>query len=130
MMNIEPDKPSQIVWLETKMQEPEEITEDIIDQSTWPPTKKIVITVIESERIIWYRQYIPDWIDSDLWLTPEGHIIPEDPPPKYIYDWGRPCSHHAQGYKVVHWQETNVPKRKREENPYDTWRPEHTNTHK
>ncbi|MBE3136074.1 MAG: hypothetical protein IMZ43_01555 [Thermoplasmata archaeon] len=129
MMNIEPDKPSQIVWLETKMVEPEEVSEDIVDASIWPPTKKTRVTIIESERIIWYRQYIPDWIDSDFWLTPDGRIMPEDPPPQYICDWGRPCSHHAQEYKVTSWQDTNIPKRKHDVNPYDTWRPAHTNTH-
>jgi hypothetical protein len=114
MMNIKPDKPSQIVWLETKMTSPE-ITEKGEE--------------IEIEKIIWYRQYIPDWIDSDFWLTPEGCILPEDPPPKYIHDWGRPCSHHAQEYKTTSWQDTNPHKRKHEPNPYDTWRPAHTNTH-
>ena len=119
MMNIKPDKPSQIIWLETKMISPEEVNEDIIDISAFPPTKKTVVKIIESERIIWYRQYIPDWIDSDFWLTPEGYIAPTDPPPQYIYDWGRPCSHHAQEYKVTSYQDMNTPKRKREIDPYE-----------
>ena len=130
MMNIEPDKPSQIVWLETKMTSPEEVREDIVDTSVFPPTKKTVITIIENERIIWYRQYIPDWIDSDFWLTPEGNILTTDPPPQYIYDWGRPCSHHAQEYKTTSWQDMNIPKRKQEVNPYDTWRPTVTHINK
>jgi len=104
IMNIKPDKPSQIVWLETKMTSPETTEEG---------------EEIEIEKIIWYRQYIPDWIDSDFWLTPGGYIAPTDPPPQYIYDWGRPCSHHAQEYKVVHWQDMNIPKRKREVDPYE-----------
>ena len=128
MMNIKPDKPSQIVWLETKMTSPE-ITEKGEE--------------IEIEKIIWYRQYIPDWIDSDFWLNPTiniwwqsqkylkygidwmierqciGTILPTDPLPKYIYDWGRPCSHHAQTYKVTHWQDTNPHKRKKEIDPYE-----------
>jgi hypothetical protein len=91
MMNIEPDKPSQIVWLETKMQSPETTPEG---------------ETIEIEKVIWYRQYIPDWIDSDFWLTPEGWIAPADPPPKYIYDWGRPASYHAQEYKVTSYRDT------------------------
>lgn len=119
MMNIESDKPSQIVWLETKMIEPEEVSEDIVDTSVWPPIKKTVVKIIESERIIWYRQYIPDWIDSDFWLTPDGKLLPEDPPKIYYCDWGRPCSHHAQEHKVVHWQDMNIPKRKREIDPYE-----------
>ena len=114
MMNIEPDKPSQIVWLETKMQSPEITPEG---------------ETIEIEKVIYYRQYIPDWIDSDFWLTPEGWIAPEDPRPKYIHDWGRPCSHHAQEYRVTSWQDMNIPKRKQEPNPYDTWRPLHTATY-
>jgi hypothetical protein len=91
MMNIEPDKPSQIVWLETKMQSPEITPEG---------------ETIEIEKVIWYRQYIPDWIDSDFWLTPEGWIAPSDPPPKYIHDWGRPASYHAQEYKVTSYRDT------------------------
>jgi hypothetical protein len=86
MMNIEPDKPSQIVWLETKMQAPEITPEG---------------ETIEIEKVIWYRQYIPDWIDSDFWLTPEGRVLPSDPPPKYIHDWGRPASYHSHEYKVT-----------------------------
>ena len=89
MMNIEPDKPSQIVWLETKMQSPEETPEG---------------DIIEIEKVIWYRQYIPDWIDSDFWLTPEGRIAPTDPPPKWIHDWGRPASYHSQEYKVTKYE--------------------------
>jgi len=104
VMNIKDEKPSQIVWLETKMTSPETTEEG---------------EEIEIEKIIWYRQYIPDWIDSDFWLTPGGYIAPTDPPPQYIYDWGRPCSYHAQEYKVVHWQDMNIPKRKREVDPYE-----------
>jgi len=111
VMNIKDEKPSQIVWLETKMTSPE-ITEEGEE--------------IEIEKIIWYRQYIPDWIDSDFWLTPGGYIAPTDPPPQYIYDWGRPCSHHAQEYKVVHWQDMNIPKRKREVDPYEQFNKDYT----
>ena len=89
MMNIETEKPSQIVWLETTIIEPEEISEDIVDTTVWPPTKKTIVTKITNERVIWYRQYIPDWIDSDFWLTSQGNLLQEDPPPKYIHDWGR-----------------------------------------
>ena len=124
IMNIKPDKPSQIVWLETKMMSPEEISEDITDVSAFPPTKKTVVKIIESERIIWYRQYIPDWIDSDFWLTPDGHILPEDPPPQYIHDWGRKATHHSAVFKETSWQGMNIRQRKKEPNPYDTWRPQ------
>lgn len=94
MMNIEPDKPSQIVWLETKMQAPETTLEG---------------ETIEIEKVIWYRQYIPDWIDSDFWLSPEGNILPSDPPPHWIYDWGRKASYHSQEYRVTKYE----PKEKR-----------------
>lgn len=124
MMNIIPDKPSQIVWLETKISEPKKTPGGGTYTNVWG--KEVILPggeEYEEERVIWYRQYIPDWLDSDFWLTPEGDIVPEDPPPQYVYDWGRPCSHHVQEYKVVRWQDMNIPKRKREENPYDTWRP-------
>jgi hypothetical protein len=106
MMNIEPDKPSQIVWLETKYQYPEEVREDVVDTTVFPPERIVVSTIIETEKVIWYRQYIPDWIDSDFWLTPEGNLMPEDPPPKYIHDWGRPASYHAHEYKVTSYRDT------------------------
>jgi len=75
------------------------------------------------------RAYIPDWIDSDFWLTPEGHILPSDPPPKYIHDWGRPCSYHAQEYSVTRWQDMNIPKRHRDEDPYEQFNREYAKTH-
>ena len=129
VMNIKDEKPSQTVWLETTIIEPEEIQETIVDNSVWPPKKKVVTTIIENKRIIWYRQYIPDWIDSDFWLTPDGHILPEDPPPQYIHDWGRKATHHSAVFKETSWQGMNIRQRKKEENPYDTWRPEHTATY-
>jgi len=73
IMNIEDEKPNQIVWLETKMQYPE----------TTPDGEEI-----ETEKVIYYRQYIPDWIDSDFWLF-DGKLAIVDPPAKYIHDWGR-----------------------------------------
>ena len=124
VMNIKDEKPSQTVWLETTIIEPEEIQETIVDNSVWPPKKKVVTTIIENKRIIWYRQYIPDWIDSDFWLTPDGHILPEDPPPQYIHDWGRKATHHSAVFKETSWQGMNIRQRKKEENPYDTWRPQ------
>lgn len=114
IMNIKDEKPSQIVWLETKMKAPE----------TTPEGEEI-----ETEKIIWYRQYIPDWLDSDFWVW-NKEIRGDDPPAQYIFDWGRPCSHHAQEYNVVKWQDLNIRKRVYEENPYDTWRPEHITTYK
>ena len=129
MMNIEPDKPSQIVWLETKMIYPEEISEDIVDTTVWPPKKKTVISVIDSEWIFWYRQYIPDWIDSDFWLTPGGKLLPEDPPKTYIYDWGRSCAYSATEYKETSWQDMNIPKRPPWEDPYEQFNRQYAQAH-
>ena len=109
IMNCDIEKPSQVVWLETKMQYPEVVNGE----------------VMELEKVIWYRQYIPDWIDSGLWIW-DGKVRQDDPPPIYIYDWGRPCSYQAQEYRVTDMSQY-VSKRKREENPYDTWRPANRN---
>jgi hypothetical protein len=98
IMNCDNEKPSQTVWLETKMQYPEEVDGE----------------VLELEKVIWYRQYIPDWLDSDFWIW-GGALRNEDPPPIYIYDWGRKASNRLE-VKVIPYQ-------KREGNPYDTWRP-------
>jgi hypothetical protein len=74
MMNIEDDKPNQIVWLETRMQTIELTPEN---------------EEVEIDKVIWYRLYIPDWIDSPMWLGEHGEILGTDPPAQYIYDWGR-----------------------------------------
>jgi len=76
IMNCKPEKKQEIVWLETRMQTPETTPEG---------------DVIEMEKVIWYRQYIHDWIDSDFWIW-QGEVRQTDPPPQYIYDWGRPAS--------------------------------------
>jgi hypothetical protein len=74
IMNIEDEKDSQIVWLETRMQT-NELT---------PEGEEVVI-----DKVIWYRQYIPDWIDSPMWLDLKGDVRITDPPEQYLYDWGR-----------------------------------------
>jgi len=76
-----------VIWLETKMQTLEHT----------PDGEPVSI-----EKVIWYRQYIPDWIDSDRFvdLVPSGSYIVNkkpfwnklrktDPPPLYFCDWGR-----------------------------------------
>lgn len=75
MMNIEDDKPSPIVWLETRMQTIE----------LTPENEEVQI-----DKVIWYRQYIPDWIDNPMWLGERGEILGSDPPAVYFCDWGRP----------------------------------------
>ena len=84
---------------------------------------------ITCEKIIYYRQYLPEWIDSDMWLTPEGKLLPSDPPPKYIYDWGRKATYHAQEYKVTRWQDMNIPKRPLREDPYEQFNKQYAQAH-
>jgi hypothetical protein len=74
MMNIKDEKDNHIVWLETRMQ-----TIEITPEGE----------EVEIDKVIWYRQYIPDWIDSDFWLDKNGELRVTEPPPQYIYDWGR-----------------------------------------
>jgi hypothetical protein len=64
------------VWLETKMQTLEHTPDG---------------EPVDISKVIWYRLYIPDWIDSPMWLTESGKIMGTDPPARYLYDWGRPC---------------------------------------
>ena len=66
---------SDIVWLETRL-ESLEVT---------PEGEEVSI-----DKVIWYRQYIPDWLDSDFWVW-KGELRVVDPPPIYIYEWGRKC---------------------------------------
>jgi hypothetical protein len=87
IMNILDDKQNQTVWLETKIQEPK-MTEEGEE--------------FEDERVVWYRQYIPDWIDSDIWLL-NGIVRQEDPPPMYIFDWGRHASNRVE-CRVIQYQ--------------------------
>ena len=74
MMNIKDDHDTGIVWLETRMQTIE----------LTPENEEVQI-----DKVIWYRQYIPDWIDSDFWLDTKGAVRITDPPPIYFCDWGR-----------------------------------------
>lgn len=74
MMNIKDEKDSDIVWLETRMQTMELTPEG---------------EEVEIDKVIWYRQYIPDWIDSQLWLDINGKVRITDPPPLYLCNWGR-----------------------------------------
>lgn len=76
VMKIEDDHDNDVVWLETRMQTVE----------LTPENEEVQI-----DKVIWYRQYIPDWIDSDFWLDAKGNVRITDPPPIYFCDWGRPA---------------------------------------
>lgn len=122
IMNLSDDKADQIVWLETKIQEPQ----------TTPEGKEY-----ESERVVWYRQYIPDWLDSDFWIQTHSKDLRIVDPSLYIFDWGRgPWFNqleYAMGgkgqlreetvFKEINYRESNFKRRNRDVNPYDTWRP-------
>ena len=74
IMNIKDDESSQTVWLETRIEQTVEDSEG---------------NEVYDDHVIWYRQYIPDWLDSDFWLGDTGKVRLVDPPPQYIFDWGR-----------------------------------------
>ena len=74
MMNIKTEHDNGTVWLETRMQTVE----------LTPEGEEVPI-----DKVIWYRQYIPDWLDNDLWLDIKGILRITDPPPLYFCDWGR-----------------------------------------
>lgn len=113
IMKLEEKKQNHIVWLETRIQYPEMTPEG---------------EEVETEKVIWYRQYIPDWIDSDMWLL-KGILRQEDPPAQYIYDWGRPCSYHVQQIQVIDMSHY-VSKRKREVDPYEQFNKEWAEKHR
>ena len=75
VMNVEDKEDNQTVWLETRIEGPGK------DKDTGE--------IFTEDRVIWYRQYIPDWLDSQFWLRPDGGVRWEDPPETYIFDWGR-----------------------------------------
>lgn len=76
MMSIKDESDNDIVWLETRLKTVELTPEN---------------EEVEIDRVIWYRQYIPDWIDNAFWLDIHGKIRQTDPPPIYFCDWGRPA---------------------------------------
>lgn len=74
IMNIGSEKQSHVVWLETKI-------EDVLKDSEGE--------YYEEEWVVWYRQYIPDWLDSPMWVNEIGTARNIEPEKLYIYDWGR-----------------------------------------
>lgn len=111
IMNIEDEKDNNIVWLETKIND---VKKDIQQDGTE--------FTYEEERVVWYRQYIPDWLDSPFWLqdTATGYysergkgligtgirLIPPDK--TYIYDWGRKLRDLSKGYDPTYGAITHI----------------------
>lgn len=92
IMNIEEEKQDKIVWLETKINDVKKDTHADGTEYTY-----------QEDRVVWYRQYIPDWLDSPFWLQDENNknqwsLRHNDPDAIYIYDWGRPLRDLTQGY--------------------------------
>jgi len=110
IMKLENKKPSQTVWLETKMECPEETPEGVL---------------INVDKVIWYRQYIPDWLDSDFWIW-KKELREVDPPPQYIFDWGRKSTN--KPLDIIHvWQGRGNFKT---QDPYEQFNKDYANRHK
>lgn len=112
IMNIQDEKDNSIVWLETKINDVKKDTQQDGTEFTY-----------QEERVVWYRQYIPDWLDSPFWLqdTATGYYhdrkkgligtgIRLIPPDKlYIYDWGRKSRDPTKGYDPTYGAITHIP---------------------
>jgi hypothetical protein len=85
IMKLPEDPDLDIVWLETTYQDVERTPEG---------------GLIDTERVIWARQYIPDWIDTDIWCYDRE---PDDS--VKLCDWGRGPH---QGYDPTHGKVTNL----------------------
>lgn len=98
IMNIQDEKENNIVWLETKIND---VKKDIQQDGTE--------FTYEEERVVWYRQYIPDWLDSPFWLQDKSpNLRLKDPDKLYIYDWGRKTRDISKGYDPTYGQVTQV----------------------
>jgi hypothetical protein len=88
IMNIEEEKDNSIVWLETKINDVKKDTQPDGTEYTY-----------EEERVVWYRQYIPDWLDSPFWIQDNSpRLRLYDPDKLYIYEWGRKIRDERKGY--------------------------------
>ena len=111
IMNIEEEKRNDIVWLETKINDVKKDTQQDGTEFTYT-----------EERVVWYRQYIPDWLDSSFWLQDKATgyyqerkqgligtgIRLHDPDKTYIYDWGRPLRDISKGYDPTYGAITKI----------------------
>lgn len=111
IMNIQDEKENNIVWLETKINDVKKDTQQDGTEFTY-----------EEERVVWYRQYIPDWLDTALWLKDssdgiyhgrkQGEVIPclrmKDPEKVYFCDWGRKPRDISKGYDPTYGTVTQI----------------------
>lgn len=98
IMNMEGEEENSIVWLETKIKD---VKKDVQQDGT-PFT-------YEEDRIVWYRQYIPDWLDSPFWLQDASPALRlYDPDPIYIYDWGRKIRDIGKGFDPTYGLVTHI----------------------
>ena len=111
-MNIQDEKDNNIVWLETKINDVKKDTQQDGTEFTY-----------EEERVVWYRQYIPDWLDSPFWLQDtatgyykerkKGTLIGTgirliQPDKVYIYEWGRKPRDPTNGYDPTYGKVTYI----------------------
>ncbi len=125
IMNIQDEKQNDIVWLETKIKD---VKRDVQQDGT--PFE------YDEERVVWYRQYVPEWLDSPFWservhyhyecdplvlasyewlgddeslIFDWCHLeIGKDPDETYIYDWGRSIRDPGKGYDPTYGLVTHV----------------------
>jgi hypothetical protein len=111
IMNIKEEKQNKIVWLETKIKDVKKDTHEDGSEYTY-----------DEERVVWYRQYIPDWLDSPFWLQDNANKIRlKDPAAIYIYDWGRPIRDITQGYDPTYGVVTHIDEARRHRNKETSW---------
>jgi hypothetical protein len=98
IMNIQDEPDNNIVWLETKIN-------DVKKAEQQDGTEYFY----EEERVVWYRQYIPDWLDSPFWLQDRSNKLRlYDPDKLYIYDWGRPLRDMNKGFDPTYGYVTHI----------------------
>lgn len=98
IMNVQDEKENNIVWLETKIND---VKKDIQQDGTE--------IIYEEERVVWYRQYIPDWLDSPFWIQDNSpNLRLKDPDKLYIYDWGRKLRDISKGYDPTYGAVTQI----------------------
>ena len=110
ILHIEKEKSKDIVWLETHYENV------ILDEEKRTEAPAIIVTHTNDKgeqvpNIIWRREYIPGWLDTDLWIQDQQTNVLRlyDPPPCYIHErWGRgPWSDDRLGVKDTYYRGTD-----------------------